>query len=465
MKGRKQKVRRNSSLFGKAPAEQGKAERVPTFVWITEADDFTVTQRKEGLLDQILCPYNLNRAYQRVVKNKGSHGIDGMKVGALASYLQIHGREIVQSIRQGNYRPNPVRRVEIPKDNGKTRPLGIPTVVDRWVQQAISQVLVPIYEKEFSPHSYGFRPGRSQHQALLQSQEILSEGYRYAVDLDMEKFFDTVNHSYLITLLSEQLKEGSVISLIHKYLNAGVVIGHKFEASTDGVPQGGPLSPLLSNVMLNVLDQELTKRGHRFVRYADDMIIFSKGRKGAERLKRTVTRFIEDRLYLRVNKEKTQVVPMWQIKFLGYSFYKWKGKVRFRVQAKSINRLKDKMRAITNKSNGLGYQRRKTLLSQTIKGWINYYKFAEMKTIMQRLDEWLRRRIRAFTWKNWKRVRTRFKELKRLGADTSKAWEHANTRKGHWRIAKSPVLHKTLTDEVLREQGYVSLKTYYLSVH
>ena len=274
----------------------------------------------DRMLEYILTPDNLNRAYKQVKANKGSGGIDRMETDQLLPYLREHKDELTESLLGGSYRPNPVRRVEIPKDNGKTRQLGIPTVVDRVIQQSIAQVLSLVYEPKFSDSSYGFRPGRSAHQALQKAQEIIGAGYRYCIDLDLEKFFDTVNHSKLIQLLGESIRDGRVISLIHKYLNAGVMVGHKYEDTEEGVPQGGPLSPILSNIMLTELDRELEKRGLPFVRYADDCVIFCKTPRAAERVCESISRFIEKKLFLKVNLEKTHVGSVHGQRFLGYSF-------------------------------------------------------------------------------------------------------------------------------------------------
>ncbi|SEP22984.1 group II intron reverse transcriptase/maturase [Paenibacillus sophorae] len=274
---------------------------------ITETDDTNANESREGLLEKILSKDNLNEAFKRVKANKGSHGTDRMGVAELLQYLKDNGETIRQQILDGKYRPNPVRRVEIPKENGKKRNLGIPTVVDRVIQQAIAQVLTRIYEQQFSDNSYGFRPKRSAHQAIRRSQQYIQEGYRYVVDMDLEKYFDSVNQSKLIEVLSRTIKDGRVISLIHKYLRAGVVVKHEFEETEIGVPQGGNLSPILSNIMLNELDKELEKRGHKFVRYADDLLIFSKSRRSAERRLTHILPFIEKKLFLKVNREKTIV--------------------------------------------------------------------------------------------------------------------------------------------------------------
>ena len=305
----------------KDSAEHESYEGAQTLIGMVGDDLVEVQLTSDRMLEYILTPDNLNRAYRQVKANKGSGGIDKMDVEQLLPYLRRHKVEIVESLLGGKYRPNPVRRVEIPKDGGKTRQLGIPTVVDRVIQQSIAQVLSLVYEPKFSDGSYGFRPGRSAHQALHRAQEIIDRGYRYCIDLDLEKFFDTVNQSKLIQLLSDTVKDGRVVSLVHKYLRAGVMVSHKFEATEQGVPQGGPLSPILSNIMLNELDQELERRGLPFVRYADDCIIFCKSPRAAERVCESISRYIEKKLFLKVNREKTHVGRVNGQKYLGYSFY------------------------------------------------------------------------------------------------------------------------------------------------
>ena len=429
---------------------------------MTETDITNTNQQTEGLLELILTRDNLNRAYKQVKRNKGAGGIDGMQVDELLPYLRENQEKLLQSLRDGKYRPKPVRRVEIPKENGKTRKLGIPTVVDRLIQQAICQVLTPIFEKQFSDNSFGFRPKRSTHDALKRCQTNITEGYKYVVDLDLEKYFDTVNQSKLIQLLSETIKDGRIISLIHKFLRAGIMDGGMFEESPEGVPQGGPLSPLLGNIMLNECDHELERRGHRFVRYADDLMIFCRSKKAAERTMEHIVPYIEKKLFLKVNREKTQVAYIGRVKYLGYGFYIYKGEGRFRVHPKSIRKLKDKIRDVTGRSNGMGIEERKTRLNQIIRGWVNHFRLADMKNLLKEMDEWTRSRIRMITWKRWKRVRTRFKNLKRVGLDEEKAWMWANTRKGYWRTAHSPILTRVLSNERFKRAGYLSFLEYYL---
>jgi RNA-directed DNA polymerase len=423
---------------------------------ITETDITDTNMQTEGLLEQILSRENLNRAYKQVKKNKGAGGIDGMQVDELLPYLKEHREELLQSIRDGKYRPKPVRRVEIPKENGKTRKLGIPTVVDRLIQQGICQVLTPIFELQFSENSFGFRPKRSAHDALKKCKTNITEGYKYVVDMDLEKYFDTVNQSKLIQVLSETIRDGRVISLIHKFLRAGVMVGGMFKESSEGVPQGGPLSPLLGNIILNECDHELERRGHRFVRYADDMIIFCKSKKAAQRTLEHILPYIEGKLFLKVNREKTQVAYIGKVRYLGYSFYVHKGEGRLRVHPKSVMKLKEKVREVTGRNNGMSIHTRKTRLNQIIGGWVNYFKLADMRNLIQSLDEWTRSRIRMVTWKRWKRVRTRFENLKRAGLGKETAWMWANTRKGYWRTAHSPILCKALSNERFKRAGYLS---------
>ena len=421
-------------------------------------------QRGNGLLEQILSPSNLNAAFKQVRRNKGAGGVDRMDVGSLKDYLVREKEELTSSIERGKYRPNPVRRVDIPKENGKRRELGIPTVVDRVIQQGIAQQLSLLYEREFSQHSYGFRPNRNAHQALCKCRDYITEGYVYAVDIDLERFFDTVNHSKLIEVLSRKVKDGRVVSLIHKYLNAGVMIDGRYEETMEGVPQGGPLSPVLSNILLNDLDRELERREHKFVRYADDMVILCSSRRSAERTMQNIISFIEGKLFLKVNRDKSQVAHVRDIKFLGYSFYVVKGEGRLRIHPKSVAKMKARIKELTSRSNGWGNDRRKEALSQYIKGWVQYFRLADMKALLIRVDEWYRRRLRMVIWKQWKRIKTKMANLVKLGVKKQKAYEWANTRKGYWHIAGSFILDTTITTERLRLAGYVFFSDYFMKV-
>lgn len=431
---------------------------------IIEKDNINTNEPTEKILEQILLRDNMNNAYLKVKRNKGAGGVDKMEIDELLEHLKTHREEILKSLLEGSYKPYPVKRVEIPKENGKTRKLGIPTLTDRVVQQAILQVLSPIYEKQFSETSYGFRPNRGCHDALRKCQEYANQGYWYVIDMDLEKFFDTVNQSMLIEILSRTIKDNRVISLIHKFLNAGIMDNGMFIKGDEGVPQGGPLSPLLANIMLNELDQKLDKWGYLYVRYADDLLIFAKSKRAAKRQYERASKYIEGKLKLQINREKTQISKLSQIKYLGYAFYKYGGKCRFRVHPKSIKRLKDKLRAVTSRSNGMSIEGRKIKLNQIIRGWVQYFKLADMKSIMQEIDEWLRRRIRMITWKRWKKVKTRFENLQKLGVAKGKAWEWANTRKGYWHTANSWILATTLTNVRFEKQGYLSFYKYYLEV-
>ena len=335
-------------------AEQKEYAEVFDYSKITEKSSVITDYWTNNLLELILRKDNLNKAYKQVKRNKGKGGIDGMQVDELLPFLRENQRSLIQKIREGKYKPNPVRRVEIPKETkGEYRQLGIPTAVDRVIQQAIAQELSPIYEEQFSENSFGFRPRRGAHDALRQCQKNVDEGYVYVIDMDLEKFFDTVSQSKLIEVLARTIKDGRVISLIHKYLNAGVIANGIFERTEVGMPQGGPLSPLLSNVMLNELDKELERRGHRFVRYADDCMILCKSKKSAERTLRNIIPFIEGKLFLKVNRKKTEVAHISKVKYLGYTFYRYKGKCRLRVHAKSVAKMKNKIRELTDRNKGM----------------------------------------------------------------------------------------------------------------
>ena len=463
MEGRGQKISKDNYRQKRRTASKSDTG-VQTYIGITDNQLTEVQFTEEKQMEQILSPTNLNRAYKQVERNKGVGGVDKMETKELLSYLQQHKEELIESLYKGTYRPNPVRRVEIPKDNGKKRQLGIPTVIDRFVQQAIFQILSPQYEKEFSENSYGFRPGRNVHQAIRQSQVYINEGYIYGVDIDLERFFDTVNQSKLIEIVSRKVKDGRVVSLIHKYLRAGVMKGLSYEESLEGVPQGSPLSPLLSNIMLNELDKELEERGHRFVRYADDGLLFSRSKRAAERIKSSIGSFIEKKLYLKVNEEKTHVGLVTEMKFLGYSFYKHKEEYRIRLHPKSAQKMKKRLKEITSRSNGMSITERKTALVKYIRGWMEYFKLADMKGILQATDSWLRRRLRMCIWKSWKQAKTRIRNLIRCGVAKSRAREASYTRRSYWCMSKHPAVHEAISTKNLRRAGYPFLSDYYRKV-
>ena len=415
----------------------------------------------ENLLESIVDKRNIFEAYKKVVANKGSYGIDGMRVDELLPYLQRNYETLKADLLSGKYKPQPVKRVEIPKPNGGVRLLGIPTVVDRLIQQAINQVINPIFDREFSNSSYGFRPGRSCHMALIQAQKHINEGYRYVVDMDLEKFFDNVNHDLLMHLVSKKIEDKRVLKLVRRYLNSGIMVKGMLVKSEDGAPQGGPLSPLLSNILLDELDKELERRGHRFCRYADDCNVYVKSKRAGERVLKSTTKFLEQKLKLKVNTEKSAVSSPTKRKFLGYSFYYGKGGIKFRVHDKSYERLKEKIKDITNRNVSMNFNHRIKKLNEIIIGWVNYFKLADMKRKLEDLDQWIRRRLRACVWKTWKKIKTRFQNLMKLGIPRDKAWESANTRKGYWRISNSPILNKTITNQRLINHGFKSLSSQY----
>ena len=428
---------------------------------ITENNTANADRQAGGLLEEIVSSENLNRAYKRVKRNKGAGGVDGMGVDELLQYLKDNGDEIRESIVAGTYQPQPVRRVEIPKDNGKKRKLGIPTAVDRVIQQAIAQVLTPIYEPKFAETSYGFRPKRSAHDALKKCREYLEQGKVWTVDMDLEKFFDTVNQSKLMEILARDIKDGRVLSLIHKYLRAGAVWCGKFEDTEMGVPQGGPLSPLCANIMLNELDHELERRGHSFVRYADDMVIFCGSKASAQQTLEHIVPYIEKKLFLKVNREKTVVAYAGKIKFLGYGFYKGAKGFGMRVHEKSKAKMKAKVKELTSRSKVNSYEEWKTALKQFVVGWVNYYKLASMTNYLKDIDEWMRRRIRMVFWKKWKRVRTRYRNLRKLGIDHTHALITAYCRRGYWYVAGGSVMETALSNQRLEKAGFQFFSSYY----
>lgn len=408
------------------------------------------------LMDMILSRENLMEALKRVEKNKGSHGIDGMSVKLLRRHLYENWETLCHSLREGTYQPNPVRRIEIPKPNGGVRLLGIPTVTDRFIQQAIAQVLTPLFDPTFSEHSYGFRPKRRGHDAVRKAKEYISEGYRWVIDMDLEKFFDKVNHDKLMGILANRIQDRLVLKLIRKYLQAGIMINGVVHDSEEGTPQGGPLSPLLSNILLDKLDKELERRGHKFVRYADDCNIYMKSKKAGERVMNSITTFIEQKLKLKVNRGKSAVDRPWRRKFLGFSFTIHK-KPKVRIANESVNRLKAKVRELTSRSKPIPMEIRIEKLNKYLTGWCGYFALADTPTKFKEFDEWIRRRLRMIEWKQWKTPKTRIRKLKGLGVPPYKAFEWGNSRKKYWRIANSPILHKTLNNSYWSNRGLKSL--------
>jgi len=418
-----------------------------------------------GLLAKILHRDNLNAAYKRVKRNGGAAGVDGMTVDEMLPYLQEHKEEFIRSVADGTYKPKPVRRVEIPKPGGGVRQLGVPTVIDRMLQQAVVQVLQPIFERTFSESSYGFRPGRSAHQAIARSKSYYEEGYTQVVDIDLAKYFDTVNHDILLELVGREIKDKGVNRLIRKFLKSGVMADGLVSSTEEGTPQGGNLSPLLSNIYLTEFDRMLESRGHKFVRYADDCNIYVKSRRAAERVMENCTEFLEGKLRLKVNREKSSVGSPLKLKFLGFSLYKIKQNTGIRPHEKSLKRFKDEIRQFTSRKQGRSIEAILAKLRQYTGGWLAYYSIADMKAKMQEFNEWTRRRIRQIFWKQWKRIKARHDNLIRLGIDKGKAWEWANSRLGYWRVAGSWILATSLTNERLVLLGYDDIFKRYAALH
>lgn len=423
----------------------------------------------EKLLDQILDRDNLNEAFKQVKRNKGAAGVDGVTVEELAGYMALNKEKILSEIRHRTYKPDPVLRVEIPKPNGGTRLLGIPTVKDRVIQQAIAQVLTPMFDKQFSMYSYGFRPKRYAEMAILQTLEYLNEGYEWIVDIDLERFFDTVHHDRLMNLVSRTVKDGDVISLIRKFLVSGVQIDEEYKETIIGTPQGGNLSPLLSNIMLHELDVELENRGLRFVRYADDCIILVRSEMAARRVMRSVTRFIEEKLGLIVNATKTKVSKPDDpsLKFLGFSFFKdyQTDSYKAKPHAKSLETFKYKLKQLTRKNWSVDTKYQVQRINQVIRGWVNYFKTGYMKKILEGIDAHIRVRLRACIWKKWKTPQNRRKNLVKLGMNKNNAYKYSHTSKGPVRTAYSWILTTTITNKRLAHFGLISCAEHYKHVH
>ena len=418
--------------------------------------------KDDTLLNELLSDDNLKIAKQRIKKNKGASGIDGMEVKELDEYLSKHLDEIKEQIRNKKYSPKPVKRVEIPKPDGGVRNLGVPTVVDRFVQQAIAQVLTPLYEPKFSESSYGFRPNRCCEMAILKALEFMNDGYQWVVDIDLEKFFDNVNHDKMISLIMKDVKCGEIVSLINKFLKSGIMIDDEYKESVIGTPQGGNLSPLLSNIMLNQLDKELEARGLRFTRYADDCIILVGSSKAADRVMKNVSIFIESKLGLKVNMTKSKVSKPNDIKYLGFGFFMDKndGLWKAKPHAKSVEKLKLKLKKLTSRRWSISLDERLEKIKKTIVGWTNYYKIGYWKDVARMVDAHVRFRLRMCIWKQWKKVNTKKKALISLGVPKREAWMLANCRKAYARCASS-FLNNVLTNKRLKERGLVFLLDQY----
>ena len=420
------------------------------------------------LLEKVLSKENLNNAYKQVYRNKGASGVDGITVDELFAYIKEHKEEILWQIRNRKYKPQPVRRVYIPKENGKMRKLGIPSVMDRVLQQAIVQVLTPIYEEQFSNNSYGFRPNRSCEMAIIKVLECFNDGYDWIVDIDLQSFFDEVNQDKLIGIIRRTVKDGNLVSLIRKFLQSGVMEKGAIQETKKGTPQGGNLSPLLSNIMLNELDKELEKRGLNFVRYADDCLIMVKSEKAANRVMESITTFITKKLGLKVNVEKSKIARPNEIKYLGFGFYKrtnqniWRPKPHI----KSVEKFKSKLKGILVRSKSISLDERMLNIKYLIYGWVNYFRIADMKTmLLTKIDPWIRRKLRVIIWKQWKKIRKRYTSLRKLGISHRDAYVTANSRRGYYHIAHTYTLEQAISKERLNKRGLINSLDYYLKVH
>ncbi len=409
------------------------------------------------LIEEVVRRENMIEAHRRVVRNKGAPGVDGMTVEELMPYCRVHWPRIRHELLNGSYIPQPVRRVEIPKPRGKgKRMLGIPTVLDRLIQQALNQVLMPIYDPTFSDASYGFRPGRSAHGAVRRARDHIATGHRWIVDLDLEKFFDLVNHDVLMSRLARRVKDKEILRLIRRYLQSGMMEGGVTSRRVEGTPQGGPLSPLLSNILLDELDKELERRGHRFVRYAGDLQVFVKSKAAGERVLASLERFLSKRLRLRVNREKSAVERPWNRQFLGFSFTT-NLKPRLRVSPKAVKRLKQKLRPLLRAGRGRRLSTVTATLKPVLRGWVAYFRLADVKADFERLDAWIRRKLRCIVWRQWKTPRTRFNKLRKHGVFPSRAAKAAWNGRGPWWNAGASHMHFALTTKSLGQIGLTSL--------
>ena len=411
----------------------------------------------ETLMEAAVDSTNIERAWKNVKANRGAPGPDGITIAEFPDWFRPRWSEIRQQLIDGTYRPGPVRRKTIDKPDGGQRLLGIPNIIDRLIQQAIVQVLTPLFDPNFSESSYGFRPNRSAHGAAKQVQRTIRRGYRYAVDMDLSKFFDRVQHDVLMARVARRVKDKTLLRLIGRFLRAGVMVEGVLQPTDVGTPQGGPASPLLANILLDDLDKELERRGLHFVRYADDFAIFPKSQRSAERIMTSVTRYLTDTLRLVVNQEKSRVVASKEFEFLGFAFHKSRATIN--VSSKSVQRFKHRIREITGRSRGISMEHRLSLLRSYVRGWMGYYGLASQLKLFDRLDQWLRRRIRMCYWKQWRRPRKRRRELIRLGVPIRQAIRHARSRKGYWHMSKTIASGVGLTNAWLAEQGMLSMKT------
>jgi len=434
-----------------APRDSGEGTETPMAK--REAESMAIS---EQLMEAVCERKNCRQALARVKSNKGSAGIDGMTVEQLPTYLKRHWPTIREQLLRGTYKPQPVKRVEIPKPDGGMRKLGIPTVLDRFIQQAVMQVLQRSWDRTFSAHSYGFRPGRSAHQAVSKAQQYIAAGYGWVVDLDLEKFFDRVNHDKLMAKLARRISDKRMLKLIRAFLRAGVLEGGLVSAVDEGTPQGGPLSPLLSNIVLDELDRELEQRGHRFVRYADDCNIYVRSQRAGERVMKSVSQFITRKLKLKVNEQKSAVSRPSKRKFLGFSFI-WRRELRRRIAPKAITRFKQRVRELTRRTRGVKVETMVAQLSRYLRGWRGYFGFCQTPWVLRSLESWLRRRLRAVVWKQWKRGKVRFAELRKRGVSKDLAARTVGSAHGPWRLSNSPALNVALPNAHFASLGLTPL--------
>ncbi len=418
------------------------------------------------MIELLLNKRNLNLAYEKVVANKGAGGADGMQVSELKAHLESYGSAYQGQIRNGSYQPSPIKGVEIPKSNGKTRLLGIPTATDRVFQQALYQVLEPIFEPDFLPYSYGFRPNRNAHQAVQQAHSYINEGYQQIVDIDLKSFFDEVDHAILLELVYQKVNCPIMMKLLRKFLRAPMLVKGKLKKRRKGVPQGSPLSPLLSNILLNELDKELERRGHRYVRYADDFSIYLRSEKAARRVGNGIFKFLRDKLHLPINAEKSGIRKPLQFELLGYAFVSSyqkgaKGKYQLVVSRKKWESFKKELKTLTRKTDPMSFDVRIRRLNWLIRGWINYFKLGSIHSKLKALDEWLRNRLRYCIWHHWKKPDKKRRSLIRLGVDAGLAYAWSRSRMGGWRVAQSPILGSTITIARFNVRGYIAMTEYY----
>lgn len=413
------------------------------------------------LLDQVLSSENINKAWKKVKSNKGAPGIDGLTIDKFQAHFKDFGKQLIEEIRNGNYRPYPVKRAYIEKEDGSLRGLGIPTVFDRLIQQAIVQIINPLFDPTFSEFNYGFRPGRSQKQAIKQVQSYVENGKRIAVDVDLSKFFDRVNHDLLMTYLGRKIRDKSLLGLIYKYLRTGIVEDGVLLDCWEGVPQGGPLSPLLSNIMLDPLDKELEHRGHTFARWADDFIILVSSKRAGDRVLKSVTRFVETKLKLKINESKSKVLPTSKSKFLGFSFH---GK-SIVWHSDAEQKFKSEIKRLTGRSRGISVRKLMQELTVYMRGWINYFGIAQGFQKCVDLDSWIRRRLRMYHWKQWRKVRTKVRNLTKLGVPLDLAIACGMSSKSYWHSARTPGINLGLSNEYLAKLSYYSLRDRWVEIH